>query len=105
MYSLGKGLSSAWNATVPRWEWDPDSEPFIDGGDNGQYLNLSSGIDLWYTIFGKETSKKTPVLILHGGQGQSNQMYHQANALAKTRQVILQEYAFLLLLTIPNIVS
>ena len=105
MYSLGKGLSSAWNATVPRWEWDPDSGPFIDGGDNGQYLNLSSGIDLWYTIFGKETSKKTPVLILHGGQGQSNQMYHQANALAKARQVILQEYAFLLLLTMPNIVS
>ena len=96
---------SAWNVTVPRWEWYPDSGPFIDGGDNGQYLNLSSGIDLWYTTFGKKTSKKTPVLILHGGQGQSNQMYHQANALAKTRQVILQEYVFLPLLKTTNIAS
>jgi hypothetical protein len=40
---------------------------------------------------GNEFSKHTPVLILHGGTGNSNQMYLQANMLARTRRVILQE--------------
>ena len=42
---------------------------------------------------GPADSKHTPVLILHGGTGNSNQMYNQANMLAETRLVILQEYA------------
>lgn len=40
---------------------------------------------------GDECSEHTPVLILHGGTGNSNQMYLQANMLARTRRVILQE--------------
>ncbi|RMZ88264.1 hypothetical protein DV736_g4508, partial [Chaetothyriales sp. CBS 134916] len=36
-------------------------------------------------------SQNTPVLLLHGGIGNSNQMFHQANLLALTRQVILQD--------------
>lgn len=42
-------------------------------------------------MFGVNDSVHTPVLLLHGGTGNSNQMYHQANALAKTRTVILQD--------------
>ncbi len=49
------------------------------------------GVVTWYTTFGKE-SEHTPVLLLHGGEGNSNQMFNQANALAKSRRVILQEY-------------
>jgi pimeloyl-ACP methyl ester carboxylesterase len=41
---------------------------------------------------GDEFSEHTPVLILHGGMGNSNQMFRQANMLAHTRRVILQEY-------------
>ncbi|KAL8926516.1 MAG: hypothetical protein Q9208_002843 [Pyrenodesmia sp. 3 TL-2023] len=33
----------------------------------------------------------TPVLLLHGGIGNSNQMFNQVNYLAKTRRVILQD--------------
>lgn len=40
---------------------------------------------------GKKSSKHTPVLILHGGTSNSNFMYLQANMLAETREVILQE--------------
>lgn len=83
--------SSNYNASVPRWEWWPNPGPLANG-DKGQYLNLSSGVDLWYTTFGKHSSRHTPVLLLHGGTGNSNQMYLQANKLAETRQVILQEY-------------
>lgn len=83
------GPSSAWKARQPRWEWLPNAGLFANG-DRGQYLNLSSGVDIWYTSYGNE-SEKTPVLILHGGIGNSNQMHNQANYLAKTRRVILQE--------------
>jgi pimeloyl-ACP methyl ester carboxylesterase len=83
--------SQFYNASVPRWEWWPNPGPLANG-DKGQYLNLSSGVDLWYTTFGKNSSRHTPVLLLHGGTGNSNQMYNQANKLAETRQVILQEY-------------
>jgi hypothetical protein len=85
--------SQFYNASVPRWEWWPNSGQ-LTNGDKGQYLNLSSGVDLWYTTFGKNSSRHTPVLLLHGGTGNSNQMYNQANKLAETRQVILQEYIF-----------
>jgi hypothetical protein len=78
-----------YNASVPRWDWLPDAGPFSNG-DQGQWLNLSSGVELWWTRFGKK-SEKTPVLFCHGGTGNSNQMYHQANHLAKTREVILHE--------------
>ncbi|KAJ5820000.1 hypothetical protein N7474_005591 [Penicillium riverlandense] len=40
---------------------------------------------------GPKEPKLTPVLILHGGTGNSNQMYLQANMLAQTRRVILQD--------------
>jgi hypothetical protein len=70
-------------------QW-PNPGPLANG-DEGKYLNLSSGVSVWYTTFGK-ASDKTPVLLLHGGEGISNQMFNQANYLAKTRQVILQEY-------------
>jgi hypothetical protein len=82
----------AFNASVLRWEWEPKLEP-LSNGDVGQYLNLSSGVDIWYTTMGPKKSRHTPVLILHGGIGNSNQMYQQANMLAQTRRVILQEYA------------
>ncbi|KAE9363941.1 alpha/beta-hydrolase [Stipitochalara longipes BDJ] len=82
--------SQFYNASVPRWEWWPNPGPLANG-DKGQYLNLSSGVDLWYTTFGKNSSRHTPVLLLHGGTGNSNQMYNQANKLAETRQVILQD--------------
>lgn len=75
---------------MPRWEWGPPNGPLANG-DQGQYLNLSSGVDLWYTSFGIEQSNNTPVLLLHGGTGNSNQMFNQANYLATTRRVILQE--------------
>ncbi|KAL9576730.1 MAG: hypothetical protein Q9212_006863 [Teloschistes hypoglaucus] len=84
------GPSSAYNATPPRWEWHPDPKPLANG-DQGQYLNLSSGIDIWYTDFGNLESKKTPVLLLHGGMANSNLMFNQANYLAQSRRVILQE--------------
>lgn len=80
----------AFNASVLRWEWEPKLE-HLSNGDVGQYLNLSSGVDIWYSTMGPKESRHTPVLILHGGIGNSNQMYQQANMLAKTRQVILQE--------------
>ncbi|CAL8581249.1 hypothetical protein XPA_006949 [Xanthoria parietina] len=82
--------SGAYNASVPRWQWDPKLHPLANR-DRGQYLNLSSGVDVWYTSFGKIHSTKTPVLLLHGGIGNSNQMFNQANYLAKTRRVILQD--------------
>lgn len=70
------------------YKW-PELGP-LSNGDKGYYLNTSEGVSTWYTTFGKD-SGKTPVLLLHGGQGNSNQMWHQANYLAKTRKVILQE--------------
>ncbi|KAL8705267.1 MAG: hypothetical protein Q9201_001598 [Fulgogasparrea decipioides] len=88
--TVASSPSSAWNASLPRWEWHPESGPLANG-DQGQYLNLSSGVDLWYTSFGSPESSKTPVLLLHGGTGNSNQMFNQANYLARTRRVILQE--------------
>lgn len=39
---------------------------------------------------GPEQSKHTPALVLHGGIGSNNQMYHQANMLLRTRWVILK---------------
>jgi pimeloyl-ACP methyl ester carboxylesterase len=36
-------------------------------------------------------SRHTPVLLLHGGTGNSNQMYNQANMLPTSRRVILQD--------------
>ncbi|KAL8828434.1 MAG: hypothetical protein Q9191_002592 [Dirinaria sp. TL-2023a] len=84
------GPSSAWNASQPRWEWKPPAGPLLNA-NRGRYLNLSSGVDLWYTSFGYTQSPKTPVLILHGGNGNSNQMFNQANYLAISRQVILQD--------------
>ncbi|KAL6245311.1 hypothetical protein RBB50_008086 [Rhinocladiella similis] len=81
--------TKSYNASVVRWEWSPQIGP-LSNGDKGEYLNLSSGVDLWYTTMGKP-SKYTPVLLLHGGTGNSNQMFHQANLLARTRQIILQD--------------
>lgn len=88
--SAVSATSSTYNASLPRWEWSPNLAPLANN-DKGQYLNLSSGIDLWYTSFGDLQSKKTPVMLLHGGMGNSNQMFNQANYLAKTRSVVLQD--------------
>ncbi|KAL8691918.1 MAG: hypothetical protein Q9218_002947 [Villophora microphyllina] len=88
--TAASGPSSEYNASLPRWEWQPNPGPLANG-DQGQYLNLSSGVDLWYTDFGNLQSNKTPVLLLHGGMGNSNQMFNQANYLAQTRRVILQD--------------
>lgn len=81
---------TTYNSSVLRWEWSPNPGA-LSNRDVGKYLRVSSGVDIWYTTMGPAHSKHTPVLILHGGTGNSNQMYNQANMLADTRLVILQE--------------
>lgn len=87
---------------------------YLDGQDDGRYLNVS-GVATWYTTYGCQDSGLTPVLFLHGGTGnvsaspsscfarsvlltvQGNQMFNQANAIAKSRMVIVQEWVGLTL--------
>lgn len=83
--------SPNYNASQPRWDWDPAFGP-LDDVSKGAYVNLSSGVDLWYATMGQpRRDDQVPVLILHGGAANSHAMYRQANFLAKTRHVILHE--------------
>lgn len=61
--------SLAEEARVPRWQWSPPSGP-LPGSPKGHYMDQENGVSIWYAELGSEhKDKNTPVLLLHGGQG------------------------------------
>lgn len=83
--------SPSYNASQVRWEWEPAWGPLEYDNDRSGYVNLSSGVDLWYATMGQPCDEHLPVLVLHGGTATSHSMYRQASFLAKTREVIVTE--------------
>ncbi|KAF9047101.1 alpha/beta-hydrolase [Hymenopellis radicata] len=82
---------SAYNPKVPRWRWSPPLGP-LPGSPKGSYLKQDNGVSIWYAELGCEhKGKDTPVLLLHGGQGNSNQMHLQAKDLVRDRYVVVTD--------------
>ena len=77
------GLSTALSAPVRPWEQLPPTpdlpKPEVSG------LVSVNGIRIWYAVFGHGS----PVILLHGGMGNSNYWGLQVPALARQYQVIV----------------
>ena len=77
------GLCSSGLATVPRWKQLPTPAPMPRATASG-YARLN-GIQLYYAVYGHGQ----PVVLLHGGLGNSDYWGNQVSALARHAAVVV----------------
>jgi pimeloyl-ACP methyl ester carboxylesterase len=80
----GFGMASA-DAATPQWETLPPT-PTLPEAETSGYAPVN-GIKIWYAEFGKGE----PVILLHGGLGNSSYWGHQVPVLAKHYRVIVMD--------------
>ena len=69
----------------PRWQALPDTPELPAGGHEGEAP--INGVKIWYAVYGSGD----PVIMLHGGLGNSNYWGNQIPALAGSYQVIVMD--------------
>lgn len=86
MYSLIAGVASLGTAMAePRWEMLPETPELPAAGREGEAP--VNGIKIWHAVYGSGE----PVLMLHGGLGNSNYWGNQISTLAGSYQVIVMD--------------
>jgi hypothetical protein len=86
MYSLVAGVASLGTAMAePRWEMLPETPELPAAGREGEAP--VNGIKIWHAVYGSGE----PVLMLHGGLGNSNYWGNQISTLAGSYQVIVMD--------------
>jgi pimeloyl-ACP methyl ester carboxylesterase len=80
----GFGMASA-DAAAPQWETLPPT-PTLPKAETSGYAPVN-GIKIWYA----ELGKGEPVILLHGGLGNSSYWGHQVPVLAKHFRVIVMD--------------
>lgn len=86
MYSLIAGAASLGTAMAePRWEMLPETPDLPAAGREGEAP--VNGIKIWHAVYGSGE----PVIMLHGGLGNSNYWGNQISTLAASYQVIVMD--------------